>query len=220
MYKRNEYTENEESNILYKKEDYGDFYAEEIGKEYEENQSPEELAVPVGNEFTVDLQNWIRKMRATRREEISNYLIYIKKEKEIFTMRKVKRIKNVLCVLLATIISLVSMTTVKADGEVAPYEDMENATLLQKECYDLDEDTMIEITTYEKSIPSFARSSWKTKTGTRTYRIINKKSNTVFVRYILKGTFKYNGKSAQCTVHRCNYRMQSIGSKCIQCSYK
>ena len=43
--------------ILYKKEDYGDFYAEEIGKEYEENQSPEELAVPVGNEFTVDLQN-------------------------------------------------------------------------------------------------------------------------------------------------------------------
>ena len=35
------------------------------------------------------------------------------------------------------------MTTVKADGEVAPYEDMENATLLQKECYDLDEDTMI-----------------------------------------------------------------------------
>ena len=68
-------------------------------------------------------------MRATRREEISNYLIYIKKEKEIFTMRKVKRIKNVLCVLLATIISLVSMTTVKADGEVAPYEDMENATL-------------------------------------------------------------------------------------------
>ena len=103
-------------------------------------------------------------------------------------MRKVKRIKNVLCVLLATIISLVSMTTVKADGEVAPYEDMENATLLQKECYDLDEDTMIEITTYEKSIPSFARSSWKTKTGTRTYRIINKKSNTVFVRYILKCT--------------------------------
>ena len=49
-------------------------------------------------------------------------------------MRSVKRIKNVLCVLLATIISLVSMTTVKADGEVAPYEDMENATLLQKEC--------------------------------------------------------------------------------------
>lgn len=91
-----------------------------------------------------------------------------------------------MCVLLATIISLVSMTTVKADGEVAPYEDMENATLLQKECYDLDEDTMIEITTYEKSIPSFARSSWKTKTGTRTYRIINKKSNTVFVRYILR----------------------------------
>ena len=31
--------------------------AEEIGKEYNENQSPEELAVPVGNEFTVDLQN-------------------------------------------------------------------------------------------------------------------------------------------------------------------
>ena len=52
-----QYTENEESNILYKKEDYGDFYAKEIGKEYEENQSPEELAVPVGNEFTVDLQN-------------------------------------------------------------------------------------------------------------------------------------------------------------------
>ena len=71
------------------------------------------------------------------------------------------------------------MTTVKADGEVAPYEDMENATLLQKECYDLDEDTMIEITTYEKSIPSFARSSWKTKTGTRTYRIINKKSTGI-----------------------------------------
>ena len=39
-------------------------------------------------------------MRATRREEISNYLIYIKKEKEIFTMRKVKRIKNVLCVFM------------------------------------------------------------------------------------------------------------------------
>lgn len=52
-----QYTENEESNILMKKEDYGDFYAEEIGKEYNENQSPEELAVPVGNEFTVDLQN-------------------------------------------------------------------------------------------------------------------------------------------------------------------
>ena len=52
-----QYTENEESNILYKKEDSGDFYAEEIGKEYNENQSPEELAVPVGNEFTVDLQN-------------------------------------------------------------------------------------------------------------------------------------------------------------------
>ena len=65
-------------------------------------------------------------------------------------MRKVKRIKNVLCVLLATIISLVSMTTVKADGEVAPYEDMVNATLLQKECYDLDEDTMIEIQLMKK----------------------------------------------------------------------
>ena len=117
-------------------------------------------------------------------------------------MRKVKRIKNVLCVLLATIISLVSMTTVKADGEVAPYEDMENATLLQKECYDLDEDTMIEITTYEKSIPSFARSSWKTKTGTRTYRIINKKSNTVFVRYILKGTFA-NYAQTECQFRYC-----------------
>lgn len=33
------------------------FMQEEIGKEYNENQSPEELAVPVGNEFTVDLQN-------------------------------------------------------------------------------------------------------------------------------------------------------------------
>lgn len=52
-----QYTENEESNIFTQKEDYGDFYAEEIGKEYNENQSPEELAVPVGNEFTVDLQN-------------------------------------------------------------------------------------------------------------------------------------------------------------------
>ena len=39
-------------------------------------------------------------------------------------MRKVKRIKNVLCVLLATIISFDSMTTVKADGEVAPYDYM------------------------------------------------------------------------------------------------
>lgn len=100
------------------------------------------------------------------------------------------------------------MVTVKADGEIAPYEDMENATLLQKECYDLDEDTMIEITTYEKSIPSFARSSWKTKTGTRTYRIINKKSNTVFVRYILKGTFKYNGKSAQMQLPNAKYLFQ------------
>ena len=52
------------------------------------------------------------------------------------------------------------MTTVKADGEVAPYEDMENATLLQKECYDLDEDTNDwNLQLNEKSIPSFARSS-------------------------------------------------------------
>ena len=50
-------TETEEANIFFKRADYGDFYAEEIGKEYNENQSPEELAVPVGNEFTVDLQN-------------------------------------------------------------------------------------------------------------------------------------------------------------------
>lgn len=114
-------------------------------------------------------------------------------------MKKIKGVRNLLSVLLIMIVSLGSITVVKAETENDLYENQENVTLIQKEYLDLDEDTIVEIETYEEELPAVARSAWKTKNGTRTYRIINKQTNTVFVRYILKGTFRYNGKTAECT---------------------
>ena len=105
--------------------------------------------------------------------------------------------KSLLCVLLTMIISLGSMVTVKADTEIKPYENKENAVLLKREYIDLDEDTVIEIESYEEKIPSLARAGWKT--ATKTYRVKDKNTNTVFVKYILKATFRYNGKKAECT---------------------
>ena len=69
--------------------------------------------------------------------------------------------KSLLCVLLTMIISLGSMVTVKADTEIKPYENKENAVLLKREYIDLDEDTVIEIESYEEKIPSLARAGWK-----------------------------------------------------------
>lgn len=107
--------------------------------------------------------------------------------------------KSLLCVLLTMIISLGSMVTVKADTEIKPYENKENAVLLKREYIDLDEDTVIEIESYEEKIPSLARAGWKTTSATKTYRVKDKNTNTVFVKYILKATFRYNGKKAECT---------------------
>lgn len=42
------------------------------------------------------------------------------------------------------------MVTVKADTEIKPYENKENAVLLKREYIDLDEDTVIEIESYEE----------------------------------------------------------------------
>lgn len=94
--------------------------------------------------------------------------------------------KSLLCVLLTMIISLGSMVTVKADTEIKPYENKENAVLLKREYIDLDEDTVIEIESYEEKIPSLARAGWKTTSATKTYRVKDKNTNTVFVKYILK----------------------------------
>lgn len=58
---------------------------------------------------------------------------------------------------------------------------------------------MIEIESYEEKIPSLARAGWKTTSATKTYRVKDKNTNTVFVKYILKATFRYNGKKAECT---------------------
>ena len=52
---------------------------------------------------------------------------------------------------------------------------------------------------YEEKIPSLARAGWKTTSATKTYRVKDKNTNTVFVKYILKATFRYNGKKAECT---------------------
>ena len=110
-----------------------------------------------------------------------------------------RKMKSLLCVLLTMIISLGSMVTVKADTEIKPYENKENAVLLKREYIDLDEDTVIEIESYEEKIPSLARAGWKTTSATKTYRVKDKNTNTVFVKYILKATFRYNGKKAECT---------------------
>ena len=110
-----------------------------------------------------------------------------------------RKMKSLLCVLLTMIISLGSMVTVKADTEIKPYENKENAVLLKREYIDLDEDTVIEIESYEEKIPSLARAGWKTTPATKTYRVKDKNTNTVFVKYILKATFRYNGKKAECT---------------------
>ena len=110
-----------------------------------------------------------------------------------------RKMKILLCVLLTMIISLGSMVTVKADTEIKPYENKENAVLLKREYIDLDEDTVIEIESYEEKIPSLARAGWKTTSATKTYRVKDKNTNTVFVKYILKATFRYNGKKAECT---------------------
>ena len=107
-----------------------------------------------------------------------------------------RKMKSLLCVLLTMIISLGSMVTVKADTEIKPYENKENAVLLKREYIDLDEDTVIEIESYEEKIPSLARAGWKTTSATKTYRVKDKNTNTVFVKYILKATFRYNGKKA------------------------
>ncbi len=61
-----------------------------------------------------------------------------------------RKMKSLLCVLLTMIISLGSMVTVKADTEIKPYENKENAVLLKREYIDLDEDTVIEIESYEE----------------------------------------------------------------------
>ena len=103
-----------------------------------------------------------------------------------------RKMKSLLCVLLTMIISLGSMVTVKADTEIKPYENKENAVLLKREYIDLDEDTVIEIESYEEKIPSLARAGWKTTSATKTYRVKDKNTNTVFVKYILKATFRYN----------------------------
>lgn len=39
----------------------------------------------------------------------------------------------------------------------------------------------------------------ETTSATKTYRVKDKNTNTVFVKYILKATFRYNGKKAECT---------------------
>ena len=83
--------------------------------------------------------------------------------------------KSLLCVLLTMIISLGSMVTVKADTEIKPYENKENAVLLKREYIDLDEDTVIEIESYEEKIPSLARAGWKNTSAIKTYRVKDKK---------------------------------------------
>ena len=110
-----------------------------------------------------------------------------------------RKMKSLLCVLLTMIISLGSMVTVKADTEIKPYENKENAVLLKREYIDLDEDTVIEIESYEEKIPSLARAGWTTTSATKTYRAKDKNTNTVCVKYILMATFRYNGKKAECT---------------------
>ena len=70
-----------------------------------------------------------------------------------------RKMKSLLCVLLTMIISLGSMVTVKADTEIKPYENKENAVLLKREYIDLDEDTVIEIESYEEKI-TVSRKSW------------------------------------------------------------
>ena len=54
-----------------------------------------------------------------------------------------RKMKSLLCVLLTMIISLGSMVTVKADTEIKPYENKENAVLLKREYIDIDEDKVI-----------------------------------------------------------------------------
>ena len=97
-----------------------------------------------------------------------------------------RKMKSLLCVLLTMIISLGSMVTVKADTEIKPYENKENAVLLKREYIDLDEDTVIEIESYEEKIPSLARAGWKTTSATKTYRVKDKNTNTVFVPNVYK----------------------------------
>ena len=70
-----------------------------------------------------------------------------------------RKMKDLLCVLLTMIISLGSMVTVKADTEIKPYENKENAVLLKREYIDLDEDTVIEIESYEEK-NSVSCKSW------------------------------------------------------------
>ena len=69
-----------------------------------------------------------------------------------------RKMKSLLCVLLTMIISLGSMVTVKADTEIKPYENKENAVLLKREYIDLDEDTVTEIESYEEKIPVSCKS--------------------------------------------------------------
>ena len=130
-----------------------------------------------------------------------------------------RKIKSLLCVLLTMIISLGSMVTVKADTEIKPYENKENAVLLKREYIDLDEDTVIEIESYEEKIPSLARAGWKTTSATKTYRVKDKNTNTVFVKYILKATFRYNGKQAQCTTATPDCKLAVRSCSCALCLF-
>lgn len=78
-------------------------------------------------------------------------------------------------------------------------DDPKDMTLVEELRKDLDETTYIEIRIYEKENSGLTKAGYKTKLGTYTYRVKDKKTGTTLIKYVLTGKFRYNGKTCSCT---------------------
>lgn len=77
-------------------------------------------------------------------------------------------------------------------------ENVDGMTLVGREQISLSEEYYIETECYEKELNNMMRAAYKTKIGTYTYRVRNKKTNAVLIKYVLTGKFRYNGNKCNC----------------------
>lgn len=134
------------------------------------------------------------------------FLNKYKKEKE----RKNKMKKSVIIfwavLLITAIISLpVYADSILVSEDVNDYDirqtfsgNMDGMTLVEKKQISLNEEYYIETECYEKELNNMMRTTYKTKIGTYTYRVRNKKTDAVMIKYVLTGKFRYNGKKCSC----------------------
>lgn len=122
-----------------------------------------------------------------------------------------KRINRIMALLVAMVMSLMLSINVYADEKIVPelltQKEISNSLqdvpkdmkLVGTSQMDLDENTYIETESYEAEINGLTRAGAKTKIGTYTYRVKDKKTQVALIKYVLTGKFTYNGRSCKCT---------------------